>query len=282
MKIDLHTHTTWSSGFCEPAELVRWASMADIRTLAITDHHAVGGYLQAAPHAERLGVSLIPAIELDCRAWGRRVDLLGYWIDPYNLELQQFLQHWRGGVHALLHDEAVLSALFALKQCPFDLDDFREQADQQFPSYPRLLEILVANGWAATIGDAYRQMQHFSRQGLLPRVQRRDPSIEEGAGVLRAAGGVVVLAHPEIVHDDDVVRRIAGSGLVDALESPYGGYWADREERNAHYALMAAEFNLPTSGGSDYHAYPFSDVPLGVEVDEAEFERLKAIKRHVN
>lgn len=45
--IDLHTHSTWSSGFCDPAELVRRASMADVRTLAITDHHEVGAYDEA-------------------------------------------------------------------------------------------------------------------------------------------------------------------------------------------------------------------------------------------
>jgi len=76
-RLDLHCHTTWSSGFCSPEELVRWASMGDVRTLAITDHHRVEAYLEAVEPAARLGVTLIPAIELDCLADGKRVGPVG-------------------------------------------------------------------------------------------------------------------------------------------------------------------------------------------------------------
>ncbi|GEM_PF-4465535 len=42
------------------------------------------------------------------------------------------------------------------------------------------------------------------------------------------------------------------------------GYWTHGDELNQRYASTAAELGVPTSAGSDYHAYLSSEVQVGV------------------
>lgn len=273
-RLDLHCHTTWSSGFCSPQELVRWASMGDIRTLAITDHHHVEAYLEAADLARTLGVTLIPAIELDCLSGDRRVDLLGYWISPTAPALRAFLAQWPSAAAQFLGDDAAwFAAGFGVAISAAQL---RAVAAPRDPSLYDLFVLLVRLGWAPTLGAAFQRWEAMRAAGQIPRLNRRYAPVEEGTAVIRAAGGVATLAHPALVRDDATVERLLAEHVVDAIEAPYASYWTDSEERNTHYRRLAEQYGVPTSAGSDYHAYPFSPVRLGLEVPAGTLERLRA------
>ncbi len=78
--IDLHLHSTWSDGRLTPTQVVQRAAEIGLEAVAIADHDVVGGTDEALIAGRRLGVEVIPAIELTVR-WGRRVvHLLGYGI----------------------------------------------------------------------------------------------------------------------------------------------------------------------------------------------------------
>ncbi len=64
--IELQSHSTVSDGQLEPAGVVEAAAAAGVEVLALTDHDAVAGVPEAARAAERLGVELLPAIEMSC------------------------------------------------------------------------------------------------------------------------------------------------------------------------------------------------------------------------
>lgn len=250
--------------------------MADVRTLAITDHHQVEPYAEVVELAASLGVALIPAVELDCLAGERRVDLLGYWIDPAAPSLTQFLARWPGGAQQMLADRATLSALGALVGLDLTPERLQAASGKRPPGLADLFTTLVRAGVAPTIGAAFRQWEELRLAGKLPRSARRYAPVQDGAAAIRAAGGVVTLAHPGLVRDDATVRRLLAAGVVDAIETPYAGYWHDGAARNALYRALADEFSLPTSAGSDYHAYPFSDVKLGMDVPAGTLARLRA------
>jgi 3',5'-nucleoside bisphosphate phosphatase len=277
-RLDLHCHTTWSSGFCTPQELVRWASMGDIRTMAITDHHHAEAYLEAADLARALGVTLIPAIELDCLSGDKRVDLLGYWIDPAAAALVAFLERWPSGATQLLSDDVTFSWFASGFDVQIDAAQLREVAAPRAPSFYDLFVLLVGLGWAPTLGAAFQRWEAMRAAGQLPRLNRRYAPVEEGAAAIRAAGGVVSLAHPALVRDDATVERLLAEHAVDAIEAPYASYWNAGEERNTHYRRLAEQYGVPTSAGSDYHAYPFSPVRLGVDVPAETVERLRAAR----
>jgi predicted metal-dependent phosphoesterase TrpH len=65
--VDLHTHTYYSDGRASPEELITYAAQIGVKTLAITDHDNTRGTREGAAVAQRLGIELIPAMELTAR-----------------------------------------------------------------------------------------------------------------------------------------------------------------------------------------------------------------------
>src|SRR4051794_34559616 len=66
MLIELQSHSTVSDGQLPPAGVVEKAAEAGVTTLALTDHDAIAGVSEAQAAAERLGIELVPAIEMSC------------------------------------------------------------------------------------------------------------------------------------------------------------------------------------------------------------------------
>src|SRR4051812_15826235 len=80
--IELQSHSTYSDGQLEPAGVVEEAGEAGVTTLALTDHDAVGGVEEAAAAAERVGLELVPAIEMSCvHEFAEDLHVCGYWLD---------------------------------------------------------------------------------------------------------------------------------------------------------------------------------------------------------
>ena len=63
-KIDLHLHTRHSDSSYEPRELVRLAKDVGVLTLAVTDHDTIAGVDEAVDEGRRIGVRVIPGVEL--------------------------------------------------------------------------------------------------------------------------------------------------------------------------------------------------------------------------
>ena len=77
MKIDLHTHTTYSDGTDNPSELINKALAAGITIIGLTDHDSISGW-QEATNALRSGISLVPGAEISCQTLdGISVHILG-------------------------------------------------------------------------------------------------------------------------------------------------------------------------------------------------------------
>ena len=63
-RFDFHTHTHVSDGSLSPTELVRAAAANGVTGFALTDHDTVAGIAEAQAEANRLGIELIPGIEI--------------------------------------------------------------------------------------------------------------------------------------------------------------------------------------------------------------------------
>src|SRR4030095_1510620 len=76
---DLHTHTTASDGMQSPAENVRLAKEAGLSAIAITDHDTVAGVAEAMLEGDRLGITVVPGVEVSTVANGTDIHILGYY-----------------------------------------------------------------------------------------------------------------------------------------------------------------------------------------------------------
>lgn len=68
-KADLHIHTSYSyDSLCSVPAVLEWAAnIAELDVIAITDHDAFGGSLEAAQLAPKFGIEVIPGCEIATR-----------------------------------------------------------------------------------------------------------------------------------------------------------------------------------------------------------------------
>src|SRR5690349_16582549 len=97
MRIDLHTHSVVSDGTDTPAELVAQAAAAGLAVVALTDHDTFDGLPEAQAAGERVGIEVVPGMELSCSRDGQSVHLLAYGADPEDAALAAEMLRVRDG-----------------------------------------------------------------------------------------------------------------------------------------------------------------------------------------
>jgi predicted metal-dependent phosphoesterase TrpH len=269
MRADLHSHSSASDGTEAPAEVMRLAGEAGLGVIALTDHDTVAGHWEASG-ALPPGLTLLPGMELSCRLEGHSVHLLGYLFDPADERLAGEMAEIR---ESRLHRaRAMVNKLSALG-APVTWEQVSEVAAGGVVGRPHLARALVDAGVVPTIADAFTPewigpggRAHVARYAL-------DPA--RAVRLIRAAGGVTVLAHPRGSArgwriPDEVVEELAEAGLT-GIEVRHPQH--DESERKLLTAL-ADRLGLVASGGSDDHG-SLTGYRLGTEVaPDGAYERL--------
>ncbi len=245
--IDLHTHSSVSDGTETPTQLIRAALAAGLDTIAITDHDSTAGWDEALTAAEGTGLQVIRGIELSTRHEWRSVHLLGYLFDPNDAEL--VAETGRTRDDRLGRAERMVSRLSE----DFDItwDDVLAQSGGVTIGRPHIADALVARGIVPNRSAAFESILHFTGGYYLPH---EAPTVLDGVRMIAAAGGAPVLAHPatrgrEAVVDEKSLARLVEAGLV-GLEV---GHRENTPEGRERLLELAAQFDLVTTGSSDYH-----------------------------
>ena len=92
-KYDMHCHTTYSDGTLTPEEICLLAKKQGLSGLAITDHDTIEGYLAGRAHAEKLGLKLLPGIEISSVFNEASIHVLAYSFSISHKIFQDFLRH---------------------------------------------------------------------------------------------------------------------------------------------------------------------------------------------
>ncbi len=257
---DLQSHSTWSDGALSPAEVVERAAVAGVQVLALTDHDAIDGTVEALDAAAAFGVRLIPGVEISAvDPSGDDLHILGYGVDHRDPVLLERLAAYRADRELRAH-----RMLDALRDLGLHIDetDIDARRDQGLPigrphiaaavhghpaNGPRLRE----EGLAANPSDV---LVAYLIEGRPAYRSRSLPAVQEAIDVIHAAGGVAVWAHPFWDVDayervDETLRRFASLG-IDGVEA----FYIEHDERQTHFlADLAAELDLITTGSADFH-----------------------------
>ena len=274
MLIDLHTHSRASDGTQSPAELVGAAVSAGLDVLAITDHDTAEGWDEAAETAAEVGLTLVRGMEVSTRFRGRGVHLLAYLPDPTYPPLAGELARILDG-----RDSRVPAMVDRLRGLgiPITTDDVRRAAgDAAATGRPHVADALVSLGAVADRDAAFRQYLAAGRPAYVDRYAARLPDM---IGIVAAAGGVSVVAHPWGRHertslDRAALAELAGLGLA--------GIEVDHQDHDAasraELRSIARELGLVATGSSDHHGAGKADHELGCNTtDPDEFARLVAL-----
>src|SRR3954470_9889671 len=89
--VDLHTHSTASDGMLTPTQLMQTGAEVGWSGSRWRDHNTTAGLAEAQTEAQRLGLVVVPGVELSATYHGHEAHMLGYFIDPANIEFQEKL-----------------------------------------------------------------------------------------------------------------------------------------------------------------------------------------------
>lgn len=262
--IDLHSHTTESDGTLNPAELVALAQEKQLQALAITDHDTFEGFEKALPHATGAGLELLRGIELNSRLArpGERVrwvHVLAYF--PNAQVADSFLRWLQSQKDERRDRNHRLASRLQQQGIPVTIEEV-EGRGKSLAGRPHFARLLVEKGFARTLDEAF---QKYIGEDAPAFVQRQSPSTRELMGIIRAGGGVPVVAHPIRVGlphgaiERDWLRSLKEDGLL-GLEV----YHSEQDARlQEYYLALAEELDLAPSGGSDFHGAIKPDIDLG-------------------
>lgn len=247
-RIDLHTHSTVSDGTDSPAELVVAAARAGLDVVAITDHDSTAGWSNALTTGARVGVRVVPGVEISTARDGRSLHLLVYLLDPADPWLLAETEHTRRSRHTRL--ERIVDRL-ATGGIPVTLEEVTAQVPPGATAgRPHIADALVAGGVVRDRDEAFRRFLHSGSRYVVPHYA---PDPADAVRAVRAAGGVPVLAHPfgstPYAGSDAMVEELAAAGLL-GLETAHRDH--DEPARRRGRALARA-LGLLETGSSDYH-----------------------------
>lgn len=244
MKADLHMHSVFSDGTDEVPAIVAKAKAAGLSLMSLTDHDTVKGVGLALEEGEKQGIKVLPGIEISTYAVCE-VHILGYNIDINNDRLLTRLAEIEDKRH-----ERIKAILANLKKYNIELDE--EKIFDRIGTVGRMhiAKQLLAKGYCETITEAFDR--YLGERGIAYVPSKRITPLE-GVKLIKAAGGLAVVAHPLIFCQkgklDDLIGGLKTYGL-DGLEVYYPTHSLDD---TAKLYDLAKKNRLIATGGTDYH-----------------------------
>ena len=286
MRADLHVHSNASDGTDAPADVMRRAARAGLDVVALTDHDTVAGHAEAR-EALPDGLTLMPGMELSCRLDGPRgqsersevrgpresspcgqsersevrgvpggssphgqhsVHLLAYLFDPDDPQLAEETRRIRDD--RILRARAMVARLADLG-APVTWDQVAAIAGTAVVGRPHIARAMASAGVVATPAEAFTS--DWIADGGRAYVAKYALDPVYAISLIRAAGGVAVLAHPRAGRDwavsDQQIAALAAAGLA-GIEVFHPDH--PPAQRVALLSL-ARDLDLVATGGSDDH-----------------------------
>lgn len=275
--IDLHTHSTASDGALTPAELVAYAQEKKLEAIAITDHDTIDGVAEALAAGARLGIEVVPGIEISAEYPNSTLHILGYYIDSTDrkfLDSIEILQKARAD-----RNPGIIRKLQNLG-IDIELAEVIEESGSGQVGRPHFAQVLLKKGYVKTSREAF---ERYLAKGAAAYSDKFRFQPEEAIALIKHAGGIPVLGHPSTLQcstDRELaafIERMVGYGLM-GLEV----YYSDHSGAQIKfYEEIAKKHTLLVTGGSDFHGKHIKGIDLGTGKNNLNipYECLGAMKR---
>jgi len=243
MFADLHLHTRFSDGTYSPEELAGHAQRHGLSVLALTDHDSVEGCGAMTTACARLGLEFIAGVELTAEHDGAELHLLAYFLDTQHPRLLRELSRFQGVRQDRIRE--MVARLNHLR-VPLEAEAVFALANCRSPGRPHVARALVQAGLCRTLDEAFDRFLKKHRPAWVPKFKM---SATQAIALIHEAGGLAVMAHPGLNHNDRLIPHMAEAGL-DGLECYHSRHSLAASE---HYLGLARKHVLLVTGGSDCH-----------------------------
>ena len=255
--IDLHCHSNHSDGSMTPTELVRHAKKNNISAIALSDHDTVSGVALALAEGARVGVEVIPAIEISVSA-KTETHIVGLFIDFSEKNLTEKI---RKSLNARRVRNGETCA--KLNELGFDitLDEVYAVAGSEIVGRAHFSRVMAEKGYVKNPKEAFTL---YLGNGCPAYSNVQFFSAKEAIELIHGAGGIAIAAHLHQMKLSDKVlyeylKELKAYGL-DGVEGYYTEYTSEMGEK---FRKMASDLSLVLSGGSDFHAAMKPQIEIG-------------------
>jgi hypothetical protein len=271
-RIDLHIHTIFSDGTYTPEEAVSQAKKLGLVAISITDHDSVAGLDRALAAGKRLGIEVVPGVEMSADVGEDEIHILGYFLDRKKDDFLQQLERFQTA--RANRNQKLLKKLDDLGM-RVDYREVRKLAPRGVISRLHIARLMVEKDYVSSIGDAFEQWLNPGKPAYVKRMKVSPFEIIE---LLLKAEAIPVFAHPFLSHRDDLIPALIKAGLkgIEVYHSSHN------PQVVAHYKRIAQKQHLLITGGSDCHGKAKGKLLMGkVRVPEVLLIDLKKAKEKI-
>ena len=242
-KVDLHLHSTFSDGTYSPETIVQLAHTNGLSAIAIADHDEISGFSPAYKVGKELGVDVIPAIEFSGSHCDRSFHILGYFIDPADRQLLDFLLSMRKA--RLIRAEKIVHK-FQSVGISIELTEIEEHSGIGVICRTHIADVLVSKGIVSDLRSAFSKYLGWDCPCY---VSKSNISTQYIIDLIRKSGGIPALAHPSHPDVGDLIYALIKEGLM-GIE-----VWYPTASKSTidYYLKITDEYGLVPTGGSDSH-----------------------------
>jgi len=271
MIIDLHIHSNHSDGVLSVEEIIREAKFRNINLMAITDHDSVSCQKTAAASSEKAGINYVFGVELNVTFShpkyrdGKSIslDFLGYQFDADNRKFIEKLKQMAD------YREERASKILTNLNGEFEKEGIEKLTQKDFKAIqdsvdgvlgrPHIADYLVKKGIVKNRQEA------FDKYLIKSDVPKYPLYLKEASRLVRAAGGILVLAHPNDPHGTSLVTltnslseqiQIVEDTMMEHIDGIECWHSRNNAQTTKHYIKFARQHNLIMTGGSDCHQKP--------------------------
>jgi predicted metal-dependent phosphoesterase TrpH len=262
--IDLHIHSTASDGSFTPAEILDHAQKLNLAAIAITDHDSIDGSREAL----RIGIppsfNFLTGVEISAAhppffPGSGSFHILGYDIHLDNRDLNQALSKLQDARKN--RNPAILKRLNKLG-FQISLEEVNQEVGEGQLGRPHIAYAMVKKGFVASIDEAFDKYLGTSGPAYVDKYRIE---CEHAINIIRAAGGVPVLAHPALLNIennqklDALLQNLMKIGLA-GIEVYYPGH---SPQQIRQYTELAGKYGLLMTGGTDFHGTITPQIKMG-------------------
>ena len=254
VKIDLYLHTTISDGKLTPVDIVKLAKKKGLQVIAVADHDSIRGIRVAIRAGKKIGLKVIPAIEISCHWQNERIHMLGFGIDINNKSLTTRLKkfnRWRR--------ERALKVIKKLSQIGFKIcfSDLVKEVRGSIgrPHIARAVLAYQENRRRLKKKMRWGEfIEEYLVEGKPAFVKKKMIDAIEAIELIHRAGGLAIWAHPSYYTPDKrkilaFLKDFRAAGL-DGLEV----FFRSHHRPDVQFLHQLVErFNLCETAGSDFH-----------------------------
>lgn len=276
--IDLHAHTSASDGTYSPKELVTLAKSEGIEAIAITDHDTIEGVPEALEAGEKIGLEVIPGVEISIDHQPGSMHVLGLFLDIENKKLIEYLTVLQTSRSS--RNPKIIEKLNELGLA-ISMEDVQKISGGGQVGRPHIAAALLKDGYVSSNQQAFDK---YLKKGAIAYFERSRLTREETVDMIHGAGGLVILAHPNTLGVNgssfsNLMSELKEVGF-DGLEVFYNSHSQSDEDR---LMKIVDKNGFIISGGTDFHGQNKPSIKLGVGYGNMAipYEVLQEMKRQL-